>query len=302
MEFRYLAQITLALQHQTQWIWHSKVTKSFIVGDDKSAFAIATSAPGSAKPLVANVGGALPVPDSLYGEFVREGWHGFGFLNRADYPSGPINEMVLTFVDGPDYGLYLRHIASGQILGLRSGRMQLMRREADGFKQIDETRTRGRAALAFAGHPEEALVVYGDNYGNFHAHRFDETGFGKASKIVDKQRNANRVEFGGDGKILAIGGMGYLSSFSCEKGKFSPVHDIAIPVRDFLWLDEGALVVVNRGMHGVATYRHDGNGFTKLGERTLPAPVQKIAVSDCRRFLAATAQESSVVSVYEMIM
>jgi hypothetical protein len=302
MEFRYLAQTTPALEYQTQWIWHSKVTKSFIVGDDKSAFAIATSAPGAAKLLVADAGGGLPVPDSLYGEFAGEGWHGFGFLDRTDYPSGPINEMVLTLVNRPDYGIYLRHIGSGQILGVRSGRMELVRREADGFKEIDQTKTRGRAALAFAGHPEEPLVVYGDNYGNFHAHRFDETGFGKASKIVDKQRNASRVEFARGGKMLAIGGMGYLSSFSYERGKFSAVHDIAIPVRDFLWLDEGALVVVNQGMHGVSTYQHDGNGFTKLGERTLPAPVQQIAVSDCRRFLAATAQGSSVVTIYEMIM
>ena len=113
------------------------------------------------------------------------------------------------------------------------------------------------------------LIAYGDNYGNFHAHRFDPTGFTKASKIVDKQRNANRVEFVQAGRMLAIGGMGYLSTYAYSGGKFAPLHDLSLAVRDFAWTDDGNLVLVNQGIHGVAAYQYGPNGFIK---KVAPGP------------------------------
>jgi hypothetical protein len=308
-QFRFLGQATLPLQPQLQWLLSAPTTNAFLVGDEKASFAASVSNPGSPTALnPARERGAshpcnLPIPAELFEELRGEDWHGFRFLKCADYDNAKddrghaVGDLLRTLVFGPDYGLYVQHTSSGLVLGLRSGSIQLLERAESGFKEMDRTKTRGRAALAFAVHPTETLLAYGDNYGTFYAHRFDATGFGKASKVAAKERKASRVEFGSGGKMLVIGGMGYLATYSYDGRKFSALHEISIPVRDFIWADDGKLVAVNQGMHGVSVYRYDTSGFAKLGEMK-PGTVQQMAVSKDLKNLAVTMQDSGGMSVY----
>jgi hypothetical protein len=314
MQFSLLVTVELKLEPQLQWIWYSTAISSFVVGDERQAFSIPVDGPKSVLPLEAAqpfdpaVGTHhpcnLPIPDSLYDEFAAEGWHGFRFLPSTAYVAAkdrdenPAGDLLRTLVYGPDYSHYVLHPASGMILSLRSGSMKLLCRTAEGFAPVDQTRTRGKAALAFAGHPAESLIVYGDNSGNFHAHRFGATGFGKASKIVAKERKASRAEFVAVGEILVVGGMGYLSTFKYEAGKFVGGHEVSIAVRDFLWCDDGKLVLVNQGLHGVSAYQFGEAGFTKLGEVKPAGGVGQMAVSRDSKYLAVTSQESASVSVF----
>ena len=241
---------------------------------------------------------------SLCEELASESWHGFRFLEPAAYElsvdGGPAIEgdLLRTLVFGPNYGHYLLHPASGMILGLHSGSMELLQRSAAGFKSIGKTRTRGSATLAYAAHPNEMLLVYGDNAGSFHAHRFDATGFGKANKIAAKQLKASRVEFVQAGQMLVIGGMGYLSTYSYSGGKFAPLHDVSIAVRDFVWVNDGQIVLVNQGIHGVAAFGYDGNGFSKTGDVAPPGESREIAISTCGKYLAVALQEPAVLNLY----
>jgi hypothetical protein len=309
LQFRFLGHTTLPLQPQLQWLLYAPKTDAFLVGDEKAAFAVSAPNPGSPAALKpAREGGAghacnLPIPEELYDEVRGEDWHGFRFLTCTDYDSAKddrghaVGDLLRTLAFGPDYGLYVIHPSSGSVLGLRGGSIQLLERAESGFKEIDRTKTRGRAALAFATHPAETLLAYGDNYGTFHAHRFDATGFGKASKVAAKERKASRVEFVGDGKMLVIGGMGYLATYSHDGRKFSALHEISIPVRDFIWAGDGTLVLVNQGMHGVSAYRYDPSGFAKFAEMK-PGTVQQMAVSKDLKHLAVTMQDSGGISLY----
>src|SRR5205823_7240448 len=160
----------------------------------------------------------LPIPAAMLDEFLVEPWHGFRFLKAGEYDhaldqsGNPAGDLLRTLVFGPDYGHYVLHPSSGLVFSLRSGSMTPLRRAGDKFEVIDQTKTRGRAALAFAAHPSESLIAYGDNYGTFHAHSFDQNGFGKATKIVGKERKGSRLEFDRAGKMLMLGGMGYLAT------------------------------------------------------------------------------------------
>jgi hypothetical protein len=176
----------------------------------------------------------------------------------------------------------------------------LLQRTGEPFKSLDQTKPRGRAALAFAAHPTESLIAYGDNAGTFHAHKFDQTKFGKATKIAAKDRKASRLEFINAGQMLVIGGMGYLASYSYTAGKFAPLHEISISVRDFTWLEDQNLILVNQGMHGISAFSHDTTGFTKLAEIKTGAAVQQIAVSKCQNYLAASFQESPDLFIYSI--
>jgi hypothetical protein len=317
MQFKLLSTTTLPLQPQLQWLWYSDQSRGFVTGDDRAAFLLPVANPAAPTPLQpARQFDAsspprhpcnLPVPASMLDEFLHEPWHGFRFLEASEYDHAvdekraPVGDLLRTLVFGPNYGHYILHPPSGLILGLWSGSIDLLQRdEAGAFKRLDQTKTRGRAALAFSAHPSELLIAYGDNYGTFHAHRFDPTGFGKASKIAAKDRKASRLEFVRAGSMLAIGGMGYLATYSFDGGKFAPLHEVSISVRDFLWLKDGELVLVNQGLHGVAAYRHDPGGFRKLGELKPDgaAAVQHIAVSKCLRYLALCPQGQPDVSVY----
>lgn len=315
-QFKLRSASPLPLQPQLQWLLYAPTTDAFLIGDERAAFAVPLSSPASLTALkpAREAGTAhpcnLPIPAEFSDELAGQDWHGFRFLTCAEYDRAKddkghaVGDLLRTLVFGPDYGLYVLHPPSGLILGLRGGAIQLLERLEAAFRQIDKTKTRGRAALAFAAHPAETLLVYGDNYGTFHAHRFEASGFGKASKLAAKERKASRAEFAPDGRMLMIGGMGYLASYAYANGKFSPLHEISIPVRDLVWADDGKVVLVNQGMHGVTAYRYDANadGFAKLAELKPGGAVQQIAVSKNFKHLAITMQDAGGVWVYEVTL
>ena len=313
MNFRFLAHVSPPLDAQLQWLLYSERSSSFVTGDERQAFALSTAAPNRLEPLTPDAAAPadapfhpcnLPIAAALYDEMSARAWHGFRFLDHAAYDHAigsdglPAGDLLRTLVFGPDYGHFLRHPGSGLVLALRAGSIELLRQTPEGFDRVERTRTRGRAALAFAAHPHETLIAYGDNAGDFHAQRFAADGFGKASKIAAKQRKASRLEFSADGRSLMIGGMGYLASLAYDSGKFRPLHETALAVRDFILLGDGGLVLINQGMHGIAAYRDDESGFTKIGG--VGSAVREILVSTCSRYLAALAQDSSDVFVYEI--
>ena len=305
MKFELLGTASPTLQQQLQWIWFSRSMASFIVGDERNAFAIADSSATAATSLTAarpfdpNSASQhpcnLPIPDELYSEFAQQPWHGFRFLgcsayDRANDNDGhPIGDLLRTLVFGPSYGHYVLHPASAMVLSLRSGSIELFRNTPEGFVAVDQTRTRGKASLAFAGHPTEPLIAYGDNAGTFHAQRFDESGFGKAAKIVTKERKASRLEFSADGTSLMLGGMGYLTSLAYEKSKFTVRHEISIAVKDFVWDEASGHVFVNQGLHGVSVFKYSEAGFVKVGEIKPVGGVQQMSVSDDAKHLAVTS-------------
>jgi hypothetical protein len=315
MQFRLLPTAAPVVDPRLQWLFYSQQTKSFIVGDEKHAHAQSISGPAALTALpgtVADTGAVathpcnLPIPRGLYDEFAGISWHGFKFMEYTAYNHAldgkgfPVGDLLRTLVFGPDYGHYVVHPHGKTILGLRAGSIEMLRFDADAFTSIDRTKTRGRAALAFAAHPEEGLIAYGDNYGTFHAQRFDADGFGKAGKIVAKDRKASRLEFFDDGRTLAIGGMGYLETYAYDGKKFTPAHHIETSVRDFVWLNEGQLVLVNGGTNGIAAFAYDSNGFTKLASVRPEGPVNQIAVAGCGGYLAVTEQDRPILAVYEL--
>jgi hypothetical protein len=309
MNFRFLALVSPPLDVQLQWLLYSERSSSFVTGDERQAFALSTAAPNSLVLVTLEAADRafhpcnLPVAADLCDEVTARPWHGLRFLDHAAYDRAigsdgrPVGDLLRTLVFGPDYGHYLRHPPSGVVLGLRAGSIELLRQSPGGFERVERTRTRGRAALAFAAHPQEALIAYGDNAGDFHVQRFSAEGFGKASKIASKQRKASRLEFSEDGRLM-LGGMGYLASLAYDAGKFQPLHETALAVRDFILLDGGRLVLVNQGMHGIAAYRCDESGFSKIGG--VSSAVREILISACGRYLAALAQDSAGVFIYEM--
>ncbi len=310
MTFQHLATSAPPIQQQLQWLFFSPATSSFITGDEHAAFSVPIATPSTLSPLTpARPKDApfhpcnLPIPADLYTEFAARPWHGFRFLDAPAYDAAidkkglPAGDLLRTLVFNPDYGHYVLHPASGLILALRCGSLQLLNRTTQGFAPIDQTKTRGKAALAFAAHPTEPLIAYGDNAGTFTAHRFEPAGFTKASKFAAKDRKASRLEFSPDGATLMLGGMGYLATFSYEKGKFSPRHETSIAVRDFVWLPNRNLVFVNQGLHGLTAFEYSDKGFTKLAEAKPPGGVNQLAVSDDAEYLAVTSHESPALTV-----
>lgn len=314
MHFEHLTTTPLDLEQQLQWLWHSERSSSFIVGDERVAFALPHSDFGvpsrlvparpSGRPNAIHHPCNLPIPGSLYEELVSDGWCGFYFLEATAYDHAvdddgqPLGDLLRTLVFGPDYGHYVLHRASDLVLGLRSGSIQLLRFSQGRFTKLADARTRGRAALAFAAHPREMLIAYGDNYGNFYAHRFSPDGFGKTKKIATKDRKASTLRFIVDGDSLLIGGMGYLSVYSHFDSKFYLLHEISLPVRDFTWDENRRIVFVNQGLHGVAVYRYDETGFSQVGAVKAEAAVNQMAVALRSQYLAVSSQHSTDVSVY----
>jgi hypothetical protein len=315
MQFKLVTTTTPAVDPRLQWLFFSDQTKSFIVGDEKRAYAQSVSGSATLGPLPgtpADTGAVathpcnLPIPRGLYDEFAGVSWHGFKFMEYTAYDHAidgkgyPVGDLLRTLVFGPDYGHYVVHPHGKTILGLRSGSIEMLRFDGDAFTSIDRTKTRGKAALAFAAHPEEALIAYGDNYGTFHSQRFDAAGFGKAGKIVAKDRKASRLEFVDAGRTLVIGGMGYLETYAYDGKKFTPAHHIETSVRDFLWLNEGELVLVNGGTNGITAFAYNSNGFSKLASVRSEGPVNQIAVSTCGGYVAVSEQERPILAVYEL--
>lgn len=308
MQMKFIGAADLPCDRQLIWAYYSEKMQSFICGDDKRAFSIALSRPSAPVEVTAAFSEShpcnLPIPSEMYEEFAERPWHGLKFLNRAAYDCAidargqSVGDLLRTLVFGPDYGHYVLHPPSGLIFSLRSGSIEMLRQESGGFVSVARTKTRGKAALAFAGHPELNVLAYGDNFGTFHLQRFDMTGFGKASKIVALDRKASRLEWIEGGRILAIGGMGYLETYSFDSDKFSLINKVESPVRDFVWVAEKQLVMVNQGMHGIAAYRYDSNGFAKIAS-VQAGCVQQIAVAAGATHVLATDQESSRVSIFE---
>jgi hypothetical protein len=65
-------------------------------------------------------------------------------------------------------------------------------------------------------------------------------------------------------------------------------------------LGDGAQVVVNQGLHGIAAYRSEESGFTQLGSVKPGNAVREIVISTCSRYLAVLLQDSASVSRYEL--
>lgn len=314
MRFKLLATTALPVDPQFQWLWCSNQTHSFIFGDDRRAFALPISNPAAPSPLTParpfdnhippHHPCNLPIPDSLYEEMARPPWHGFHFLEPGAYELSvdggepAEGDLLRTLVFGLNYGHLLLHRASNLIFRHRTGSIELLERSATGFRSIAKTRTRGSATMDFAAHPSEPLIVYGDNAGTFHAHRFDGNGFGKASKIASRQRKASRIEFLENGQKLMIGGMGYLVAFSYSDGKFVPVHEASTAVRDFVLACDERVVLVNQGLHGVTAYNSDG--LARAGAIEPQISAREIAVSDDWRYLAVALQDSTAINIYEI--
>ncbi|MCP4156104.1 MAG: hypothetical protein GY757_50760, partial [bacterium] len=258
MKFKLIETLSLDLQPQLQWLFYSEKSKSFVSGDEAVSFAVPVNQPGQPQKLepfrqydpkaTHQFPCNLPVPLEIYDEFAANQWCGFRFLKTSDYDDAVDNEgqyrgdMLRTLVFGPNYGHYVQHPGSGLVISLRSGSMEMFCRQDSGFLQLDSVRTRGKAALAFAAHPRESLLAYGDNYGNFHSHAFDESGFRKAKKIASKSYKASRLQFLDEGKLLLTGGAGYLCAYSYQDGKYTQLHELSIAVRDFLWFREERMV------------------------------------------------------------
>src|SRR2546423_15087812 len=91
--FKLVATIPLQISPQLQWIWYSKQSESFIMGDDKRSFAIAISKPNA--PTALSVGSDtfagqphpynLPLPEALYREFAESPRQGLRFLDPPAY-------------------------------------------------------------------------------------------------------------------------------------------------------------------------------------------------------------------------
>ena len=313
MQIQLIATTRLSLDPKLTWLWYSDATKAFIVGDEKASYAVPIDNPATATSLVPerpfnNDGQSpprnLPIPAALYAEFAQMRWHGFRFLDASasELPveggKPPSGDLVRTLVFGPDYGHFVLHPPTGLVLALRGGSIQLLEPSDSGFIFLDKTKTRGRAALAFAAHPTEPLIAYGDNFGDFHAHRFAGTQFARSNKIAAKERKASRIEFLQNGGLLMIGGMGYLATYRYADGKFTPLHDTSTSVRDFVVTNDGEHVYVNQGMNGLTVYRYDASGFTKLAATKPGGAIQQIAVSMDRTRVAMTFQDDPTISVY----
>ena len=297
MEFRSIRGHSLQLDPKLTWLMYVDELRCFLVGDEKLAFSLSADNAKSALPIMADppLGACnLPISTALYGQLRKQSWHGFQFLDREQSLKTNDGDLLRVLVFGPDYAHPVIHPASGAIFGLKSGSIDLLDKD---LKSIEKTKTRGRAALAFAAHPTDNLIAYGDNYGTFHVQCFEPTGFGKAGKIIAKDRKASRLEFVRDGSMLAIGGMGYLQTFSRAGAKFTPVYEHSIAVRDFVWLSDDR-VLVNCGMHGITALSYSDAGFSKIGEVKPSGAVQQMAISADAKLLACSDQESGVVTVY----
>jgi hypothetical protein len=313
MQFTRLATSSPALDPKLQWLFFSPQTNAFITGDDRQAFSIPLSSPSApiplqpARPFENHIPPPhpcnLPIPDSLYTEFAATPHHGLHFLDPATCQlplgkKGPLDGDILrSLVFGPDYPTLLFHPLTGALLTLRGRSMELFSRSDTTLTSIAKTKPRGKSVLAYAAHPTEPLLVYGDNYGDFHAHRFTPTTFEKATKIAAKQRNASRIEFSQNGNLLLLAGMGYLSAFRYAAGKFEQLHELSTAVRDFLTTPDASLLLVNKGLHGLAAFTYSPTtGFTQLA--SLEAPINQLAKSPDNQFLAFTHQDSPTIQIH----
>jgi hypothetical protein len=221
----------------------------------------------------------LPLPPDLYEECSEMGWRGFRLLTREQYARAADGDLLRTLVFNPDYGTYFEHPATGAIVALRSGSVELLRDTGATFQTLAKTKTRGRAVLALAAHPAEPLIAYGDNNGDFHLHEVGPDGFGKARKLAGKGRKASALEFLDGGETLLLGGLGYLSVYGREGNTYALRHEVTPAVRGFAWAEMARTVVVNQGMHGLSLYRLVDGRLEPCGSYKPPQPIDVLAVA-----------------------
>ncbi len=313
MQFSRLATTSLPLNPQFHWLFFSQSTNALITGDDRQSFSLPLNNPSSPAPLQparpfenqippphpCN----LPIPDTLYNDFAATPHHGLQFLDPATYqlPLGtkgaPDGDILRTLVFGPDYPTLLLHPATSALFTLRSRAMELFTHSPTNLTSIAKTKPRGKHTLCFAAHPAAPLLIYGDNYGDFHTHPFTPTDFGKPKKLATKQRKASRIEFANDGNLLLLAGMGYLAAFTHANNTFTETHNIELPVRDFLTTPDASLLLINQGLHGLAAYTYSPTtGFTKRA--SLETPFNQLARSPDNKFLALTLQNSPTIQIH----
>jgi hypothetical protein len=70
-------------------------------------------------------------------------------------------------------------------------------------------------------------------------------------------------------------------------------------VRDFVWVNDGNRILVNQGIHGIASYRYDQSGFEKTGAIE-PGAVRELAVSRCGGYMGILMQDAADLHVYEI--
>jgi hypothetical protein len=313
MKFTFLFSGKLPLNPNTHWIWFSARSNAFVVGDEHLSFRLPP--PGNvhqAEQLIpervegAPHGSNLPLPERLMDEFLSESWHGFRWLDRPAYASAldssgvRVGDLLRTIVFGPDYGQYVQLPSNNAIIALQSGSLRLLQRSDHAFVELDHAKTRGRAVLAYAAHPGDPFIVYGDNSGDFFSHHVGTSEFGKTSRIAGHGRKASQVDFIDDGKTLVIGGMGYLATYSYENGKFSVVHEESSAVRSFCWLKHSRFMVVNKGIHGVSVLRLSESGFSQVADLPTEGAVHALAPSADGAHLGLIFQNSEIVSVYSL--
>jgi hypothetical protein len=292
MKFKLVSSGFLPLDPQTHWVWFSSGSRAFIVGDEHLSFAVAeTSAVQHAVQLLpervegTRHGTNLPLPESLLDEYLSKSWHGFQWLDRIasaharDSSGLPEGDLLRTIVFGPDYGQYVMLPSNRAVVSMRSGSLGLHQYTANAFSHLEKVKTRGRAVLAFAAHPHEPFIVYGDNYGDFFSHQVGTEEFGKTAKIAGHERKASQVDFIDDGNTLILGGMGYLAVYKYAAGMFVLSHEHASAVRAFSWLEWKRLLVVNNGMHGVSVLALTDAGFSLVSELETDGTVHALATS-----------------------
>lgn len=273
------------LDPRTEWLCWSENARSFLVGDADRAVAVAPD--GGVSALAASgLPVILPVPADLHDSLAGQPRHGFHFLNSADYAGlrgHPGIANMLAF--GPN-GTPLRHPAAGAVLGLTGGALRRLGTPAEEFPVLEETRTRGKTALAFAAHPTEPVIAYGDNYGGLFLQELSAAGFGKARKLEAQPRAVNDLLFIDGGARLVAGGMGFLASYAWNEGRPAKEHEVSIAVRELVWSPVDRILTVNQGLQGISRYRVDAAGFTRLDHAKLAWAVDRLAVAGSGAILA----------------
>jgi hypothetical protein len=288
----------LPLDPRTERLWFAPTLGRFIALDEKQAFALDTAGEASPEALPAPETGLagvcnLPLPPDLFLECAEVGWRGFRFLTAEQYARAGDGDLLRTLVFNPDYGTYFEHPATGAIIALRGGSLELLRDTGTAFESVAKTKTRGRAALAFAAHPTEPLIAYGDNNGDFHLHEVGADGFGKARKLASKGRKASALEFIDGGETLLIGGFGYLGVYGREGAIYALRHEVTPAVRSFVWMEMDRVVVVNQGMHGISLYRLEDGRLEPCGSYKPPRPIDVLAAAIDLGSIAALEKYSS---------
>ncbi|MCP4151288.1 MAG: hypothetical protein GY757_26325, partial [bacterium] len=96
------------------------------------------------------------------------------------------------------------------------------------------------------------------------------------------------------------GGAGYLCAYSYQDGKYTQLHELSIAVRDFLWFREERMVFINQGLHGIAAYTYNTDGFVKVGGFKPDHPVHQMSISPDMRYCAVSRPRAPVLSVFSI--